>query len=75
MTQDFVYPPTVPKFGIGLIIAKMAAATAALEEAIKEYLLFRGFTETLKNFEAERKGAKEKEYKVGMNFAKWHKFQ
>ena len=46
----------------------MAAATAALEEAIKEYLLFRGFTETLKNFETERKGAKEKEYKVRAHY-------
>jgi hypothetical protein len=42
----------------------MATATVALEEAVKEYLLFRGYVETLKVFEEERKGVKEKEYKV-----------
>jgi WD40 repeat protein len=42
----------------------MATATVALEEAVKEYLLFRGYVETLKVFEEERKGVKEKEYKA-----------
>ena len=42
----------------------MATATVALDEAIKEYLLFRGFTETLRSFEEDKKYAKDKDYKV-----------
>ena len=36
----------------------------ALDEAIKEYLLYRGFTQALKHFELERKEDKDKGFKV-----------
>lgn len=42
----------------------MAAAVGALDEAIKEYLLFRGYTSTLKTFEQERKEDKDKGLRV-----------
>lgn len=42
----------------------MAAAVKALDEIIKEYLLFRGFTNTLKTFEAELKLDKDKSFRV-----------
>lgn len=42
----------------------MATATIALNEAIKEYLLFRGFTDTLKSFEEEKKNVKDQGYEV-----------
>ena len=42
----------------------MASGIEALDEAIKEYLLFRGFTESLKWFENERKSAIDKSYRV-----------
>lgn len=42
----------------------MATATVALDEAIKEYLLFRGFTDTLRSFEEDKKNFKDKDYKV-----------
>lgn len=42
----------------------MAAAVQALDEIIKEYLLFRGFTNTLKAFEGEVKLDKDKSFRV-----------
>ena len=42
----------------------MATATIALNEAIKEYLLFRGFTDTLKSFEEDKKNVKDQGYEV-----------
>lgn len=42
----------------------MAAAVGALDETIKEYLLFRGYTSTLKAFEQERKEDKDKAFRV-----------
>ena len=42
----------------------MATATIALDEAIKEYLLFRGFTDTLKSFEEDKRNVKDKGYEV-----------
>lgn len=42
----------------------MAAAVQALDEIIKEYLLFRGFANTLKTFEAELKIDKDKSFRV-----------
>lgn len=42
----------------------MAAAIGALDETIKEYLLYRGFTLTLKNFEQEKKDDKDKGLRV-----------
>ncbi|XP_065828385.1 WD repeat-containing protein 91-like isoform X2 [Oscarella lobularis] len=42
----------------------MAAATSAIDDYIREYLLFRGFTSTLKAFEAEVKSDKDKSFKV-----------
>lgn len=42
----------------------MATATIALDEAIKEYLLFRGFTDTLKCFEEDKKNVKDQGYEV-----------
>ena len=39
---------------------KMAFAVGALDEAIKEYLLYRGFTQSLKFFEVERRDDKDK---------------
>ena len=44
----------------------MAAAVKALDEIIKEYLLFRGFTNTLKTFEAELKLDKDKSFRVSI---------
>lgn len=38
----------------------MAFAVGALDEAIREYLLYRGFTQSLKFFEVERKDDKDK---------------
>ena len=38
----------------------MAFAVGALDEAIREYLLYRGFTQSLKFFEIERKDDKDK---------------
>ena len=42
----------------------MAAATSAIDDYIREYLLFRGFTSTLKAFEAEVKSDKDKSFKA-----------
>ncbi len=42
----------------------MTTAVGALDESIKEYLVFRGFTNTLKQFELERKEDKDKGLKV-----------
>lgn len=42
----------------------MAAAAGVLDEVVKEYLLYRGFTNTLKAFEVEKKEDKDKGYKV-----------
>ena len=44
----------------------MAAAVGALDETIKEYLLYRGFTLTLKHFEQEKKDDKDKGFRVCM---------
>ena len=40
------------------------AAVGGLDEAIKEYLLYRGFTQSLKWFEQERKDDKDKGFRV-----------
>ena len=42
----------------------MAGAVGALDEAVKEYLLYRGFTQTLKYFEMERRDDKDKGFRV-----------
>lgn len=42
----------------------MATAIGALDDAIKEYLVFRGFTNTLKQFESEKKDDKDKNFRV-----------
>lgn len=42
----------------------MAAAVGALDDMIKEYLLYRGFTQTLKLFEQEKKDDKDKGFRV-----------
>ena len=42
----------------------MAASTPYLDSLIKEYLLFRGFTATLRAFDAELKSEKEKGFRV-----------
>ena len=42
----------------------MAAAARAVEELIREYLLYRGFMQTLRTFEQERKEDKDKGLKV-----------
>ena len=44
----------------------MTTAVGALDEAIREYLVFRGFTSTLKQFELERKDDKDKGFKVSI---------
>ena len=44
----------------------MTTAVGALDEAIKEYLVFRGFTATLKQFEQERREDKDKGLKVNI---------
>ena len=46
----------------------MASAAGVLDEAVKEYLLYRGFTNTLKAFELEKKDDKDKGYKVSFVF-------
>ena len=43
---------------------KMATAVGALDDAIKEYLVYRGFTNTLKQFESEKKDDKDKNFRV-----------
>ena len=42
----------------------MAETSVAVDSMIKEYLVFRGFSLTLKSFEAELKGDKNKQFKV-----------
>ena len=42
----------------------MATAVGALDDAIKEYLVYRGFTNTLKQFETEKKDDKDKNFRV-----------
>ena len=46
------------------INCKMATAVGALDDAIKEYLVYRGFTNTLKQFESEKKDDKDKNFRV-----------
>ena len=43
---------------------EMTSATGALDEAVKEYLVYRGFTSTLKQFELEKKDDKDKGFRV-----------
>lgn len=47
--------------------AAMASAAGALDEAVKEYLVYRGFTNTLKQFELEKKDDKDKGFRVRLN--------
>lgn len=42
----------------------MAAAVNAVDEIIREYLLYRGFVQTLKTLEQEKKEDKEKGLRV-----------
>lgn len=42
----------------------MAAAAERTDELVREYLLFRGFTGTLKQLDAEIKADKEKGFRV-----------
>jgi len=42
----------------------MAIVASALDTLIKEYLIFRGFTGTLKNFELDLKNDRTKSFKV-----------
>ena len=42
----------------------MAAAVGALDEAIKDYLVFRGYTSTFKVFEQERREDRDKGLRV-----------
>lgn len=42
----------------------MAAAASALDEAVREYLVYRGFTNTLNKFELEKKDDKDKGFRV-----------
>ena len=46
----------------------MAFAVGALDEAIREYLLYRGFTQTLKAFEIERRDDKDKGFSFRVCF-------
>lgn len=46
------------------------AAVGGLDEAIKEYLLYRGFTQSLKWFEQERKDDKDKGFRVRKGWTK-----
>lgn len=39
----------------------------ALDEAIREYLLFRGFSQTLKTFEQDKKEDKDKGFRVSLS--------
>lgn len=43
---------------------KMAAAVPMLDDVIKEYLVFRGFSNTLKSFESDLKADKDKSFRV-----------
>lgn len=42
----------------------MAAAIPMLDDVIKEYLVFRGFSNTLKSFESDLKADKDKSFRV-----------
>jgi len=42
----------------------MAAASGRIDEFVKYYLIFRGFSTTLRNFEVELKNEKEKGFRV-----------
>lgn len=43
----------------------MAAAVGAVDELVREYLLYKGFVQTLKTFDQERRDDKDKGLKVG----------
>ena len=45
----------------------MATAIGALDDAIREYLVYRGFTNTLKQFETEKKDDKDKNFRVSIH--------
>lgn len=51
----------------------MAAAVGGVDETIKEYLLYRGFAQSLKWFEQERKDDKDKGFRVrgGLKSESW----
>lgn len=42
----------------------MTSAAGALDEAVKEYLVYRGFTSTLKQLELEKRDDKDKGFRV-----------
>lgn len=42
----------------------MAADVPMLDDVIKEYLIFRGFSGTLKSFESDLKADKDKSFRV-----------
>lgn len=42
----------------------MASAAGALDEVVREYLVYRGFTNTLRQFELEKKDDKDKGFRV-----------
>lgn len=44
----------------------MASAAGVLDEAVKEYLVYRGFTSTLRYFELEKRDDKDKGFKVSI---------
>lgn len=44
---------------------KMASAVERTDELVREYLIYRGFTSTLKHLDSELKTDKEKGFRVG----------
>lgn len=50
----------------------MAGGITALDDAVREYLFFRGFVSTLKQFETERKEDRDKELNVSKTLNFYH---
>ena len=50
----------------------MAAGAPGVDELIREYLIFRGFTNTLRTFETEIKNDKDKNFRVSSVFSFHH---
>ena len=46
--------------------AKMSSAVERTDDLVKEYLIYRGFTSTLKYFDSEIKTDREKGFRVGI---------
>lgn len=47
----------------------MASAIGAVDEIVREYLLFRGFVQTIKSFDQEKRDDKDRALKVAIKIS------